>query len=95
MVEVPDPDPEAWRARIAELERALRRRSRQLVLLLDRLPPELYGVAREILEGDPVTPRFAHPPERWEESIELVPVEVEEALADLWAATPPPQPPPR
>jgi hypothetical protein len=89
MVGEPELDSEKLRARIAELERALRLRSRQLVQLLDRLPPELYPAAREILEGRAVTPRFAHPPERWEESIDLVRVEVEEALADLWAATPP------
>jgi len=87
---------EVLRRQVAQLERALRRRSRQLVLLLDRMPPEFYPVARQILGERPLAPRFAVQPGTGVESTDLVPADVEEVLADLWGATGPPErtPPP-
>lgn len=80
----------ALRRRVAELEAALTARSRQIVLLLDRLPAELYPVAERVLAGLPLAPRYAVQPEDWAESTDLVPADVEEVLADLWASTAPP-----
>jgi len=80
----------ALRRRVAELETALATRSRQIVLLLDRMPAELYPVAERILSGLPLAPRFAAQPGDWAESTELVPADVEEVLADLWSSTAPP-----
>lgn len=82
---------ETLRRQVAELERALRRRSRQLVLLLDRMPPELYPIARQILGERPLAPRFAVQPGTWVETTDLVSADVEEVLADLWSATGPPE----
>lgn len=81
---------QALRRRVAELETELRRRSRQVVLLLDRLPPDQYPIAERILEGLPLSPRFALQPGEWAESTELLPADVEEVLADLWDSVVPP-----
>lgn len=82
-----DDELDALRRRVEALERALRRKSRQIAMLLDRMPAERYPDARRILEGRPLEARLARQPGDWEESTELVPADVEEVLTDLWAAT--------
>lgn len=47
-------------------------------------------MAERVLAGLPLAPRYAVQPEDWAESTDLVPADVEEVLADLWASTAPP-----
>ncbi len=75
--------------RIAALERALGRRSRELRRLQASLSPsDLVQLAR-IAEGLPPLPRIAHQLEYWSESTTIAPARVESTLADLWASLTP------
>ncbi len=81
--------------RIAALEGALERRSRELRLLQSSLcPTDLVQLAR-IADGLPPLPRIACQLEYWTETTEIVPANLESTLEDLWAAlTPSPASPP-
>lgn len=80
--------------RIAALENALDRRSRELRLLQATLcPADLVQLAR-IADGLPPLPQIAHQLEYWTETTVITPAEVEATLADLWASlTPSPDAP--
>ena len=71
-------------ARVAALEAALVRRSRELREVQAALPPrELVALSRR-LAGLPPRPVSPYEPEGWRETTELTPAEVEETLEDLW-----------
>jgi hypothetical protein len=82
--------------RIAALESALTRRSRELRLLQRYLcPTDLVQLAR-IADGLPPLPKSAHQLEYWTETTEIAPANLESTLEDLWASlTPSPAAPPR
>ncbi len=90
---------ESWQAlvarlegRIAALERALARRSRELRLLQSALcRTDLVQLAR-IADGLPPLPRLAHQLEYWTETTEIVPANLESTLEDLWASLTPSPP---
>jgi len=73
-------------ARVAALEAALERRSRELRRLQSALPPrDLVALSRSLagLSPRPVSP---YDPESWRETTELTPADVEETLTDLWGS---------
>jgi hypothetical protein len=71
-------------ARVAALEAALERRSRELRRCQAALPPrELVALSRR-LAGLPPRPVSPYDPEGWRETTELTPAEVQETLEDLW-----------
>lgn len=75
--------------RIAALEDALERRSREMRLLQASLcPTDLVQLAR-ICDGLSPLPRIACQPEYWSETTLIAPAEVEATLEDLWASLTP------
>ena len=88
--------PEALRLRIARLagrvaalEDALDRRSRELRLLQTLLRPvDLMQLAR-LADGLAPLPRLAHQPEYWNETTLIAPADLEETLQDLWTSLTP------
>jgi hypothetical protein len=75
--------------RVAALEDALDRRSRELRLLQSALcPRDLVQLAR-IADGLPPLPLVAHQPEYWTETTVISPAELESTLEDLWLSLTP------
>ena len=75
--------------RIAALESALERRSRELRLLQGSLcSTDLVQLAR-IADGLPPVPLIAHQLEYWTETTEILPANLESTLEDLWASLTP------
>ncbi|MEO8198395.1 MAG: hypothetical protein ABI689_16910 [Thermoanaerobaculia bacterium] len=75
--------------RIAALEDALDRRSRELRLLQTTLSPaDLVQLAR-LADGLAALPRIAHQPEYWSESTVIAPADLESTLEDLWLSLTP------
>lgn len=86
-------DPQARIARlegrIAALEDALDRRSRELRLLQAALSPaDLVQLAR-LADGLAPLPRIAHQPEYWSETAVISPADLESTLEDLWLSLTP------
>jgi hypothetical protein len=71
-------------ARVAALEAALERRSRELRLLQSALPARALIVLSRLLAGLPPSPVSPYDPAHWRETTELTSAEVEETLTDLW-----------
>ena len=77
---------EQLQARVAALEEALERRSRELRLLQQSLcARDLISLSR-ILAGLPPLSRGAYEPGFWRETAELTEADVEETLEDLWSS---------
>lgn len=75
--------------RIAALEDALDRRSRELRLLQAALSPaDLVQLAR-LADGLAPLPRIAHQLEYWSESTVIAPADLESTLEDLWLSLTP------
>lgn len=75
--------------RIAALEDALDRRSRELRLLQATLSPvDLVQLSR-LADGLSALPRIAHQPEYWNESTVIAPADLESTLTDLWLSLTP------
>ena len=73
-------------ARVAALEEALERRSRELRLLQQSVCAcDLVSISR-ILAGQPPLSRNAYEPGYWRETAELTEADVEETLEDLWSS---------
>jgi hypothetical protein len=81
--------------RVAALESALERRSRELRMIQGAVcRADLVQVAR-IVDGLPPLPRIAHQLEYWTETTEISPANLENVLEDLWTSlTPAPSAPP-
>jgi hypothetical protein len=73
-------------ARVAALEAALERRSRERRRIQAALPPRDLVALSRILAGLPPRPVSPYDPERWRETTELTPADVEETLTDLWGS---------
>ena len=72
--------------RIAALENALDRRSRELLLLQSVLcRADLLQLAR-IADGLSPLPRIAHQPEYWTETTAIMKADLESTLEDLWSS---------
>ena len=72
--------------RIAALENALDRRSRELLLLQSVLcRADLLQLAR-IADGLSPLPRIAHQPEYWTETTVIMKADLESTLEDLWSS---------
>jgi hypothetical protein len=71
-------------ARVAALEAALERRSRELRRIQAELPARDLVVLSRRLAGLPPSPVSPYDPEHWRETTELTAAEVEETLSDLW-----------
>jgi hypothetical protein len=80
--------------RIAALERALVRRSRQIRLLQRYLGSRDLLALGRIAADLPALPRIASQPEYWRETTALLSVGVVETLEDLWQTELPPEPAP-
>ena len=77
---------EQLQARVAVLEEALERRSRELRLIQQSVcAHDLESISR-ILAGRPPLSRNAYEPGFWRETTELTEADVEETLADLWSS---------
>lgn len=75
--------------RIAALENALDRRSRELRVLQATLcPADLVQLSR-LADGLAPLPRLAHQLEYWTESTVIAPADLESTLVDLWASLTP------
>jgi hypothetical protein len=73
-------------SRVAALEAALAKRSRELRLIQRHVcQRDLILVAR-LLAGLPPLPRGAYEPAFWRETTDLTPADVEETLKDLWSS---------
>jgi hypothetical protein len=81
--------------RVAALEAALERRSRELRLLQRLLCPHDLAQWSRVAAGLSPRPRIACDPSFWEESRELTAAEVPETLEALWESSYPPRPAPR
>lgn len=75
--------------RIAALENALDRRSRELRLLQGRLAPAGLVQLARIADGLPPLPLVAHQPEYWTESTVIASADLETTLEDLWMSITP------
>jgi hypothetical protein len=78
-------------ARVAALEGALARRSRELRALQRHLCPADLAVLVRIANGLTPMPSQAFEPELWEETTDLRPADVKGTLSDLWASLEPVQ----
>lgn len=73
-------------ARVKELEAALERRSDLLRRLQRHLTNRDLLLLSRLEDGLSPIPRGAHDLASWEETTELTPAEVEEAVTDLWTS---------
>jgi len=71
-------------ARVAALEAALLRRSRELQRLQRALPPRDLVIVSRLLADLPLNPAMPYDPAHWRETSELTAAEVEDVLTDLW-----------
>jgi len=77
---------EQLQARVAALEEALERRSRELRLIQQSVcAHDLESISR-ILAGLPPLSRRAYEPGLWRETTELTEADVEETLEGLWSS---------
>ena len=76
-------------ARVAALEEALARRSRELRALQRHLCPTDLAILTRVTNGLPPLPSQAFEPELWNETTELRPADVGETIQDLWASLAP------
>jgi len=81
-------------ARVAALEAALERRSEEVRRLQRELPERELVVLSRLSAGLPPGPATPFEPDRWRETAELTPAEVEETLTDLWRSLRPREPVP-
>lgn len=75
--------------RIAALEDALDRRSRELRLLQAALSPADLVQLSRLADGLAPLPRIAHQPEYWSETTVISPADLESTLEDLWLSLTP------
>lgn len=85
----PDPESAARRiaeleARVAALEAALKRRSRELRVLQGHLCRRDLITLSRLATGLPALARGAYEPELWRETTDFTPAQVDETLTDLW-----------
>jgi hypothetical protein len=78
-------------ARVAALEEALIRRSRELRELQHHLCAADLARLVRIVHGLPASAAGAFDVELWNETTDLTPAEVEDTLRDLWASLAPEQ----
>ncbi len=71
-------------SRVASLEKALEKRSRELRLIQKHACSTDLVLIHRVSCGLPPLPQFAYELSRWNESPELNAAEVEKALTDLW-----------
>lgn len=71
-------------ARVATLEEALVKRSRQLRLIQKYACSTDLVLIHRVSCGLPPLPQYAYELSRWTETTDLNPSEVEKALTDLW-----------
>jgi hypothetical protein len=71
-------------SRVASLEKALEKRSRELRLIQNHACSTDLVLIHRVSCGLPPLPQFAYELSRWNESPELNATEVEKALTDLW-----------
>lgn len=70
--------------RVEALEEALRRRSDVLRRLQEEARPEDLLLLSRLEGGLPPLPLQAYDPERWQETTDLSPADVETTMKDLW-----------
>lgn len=73
-------------ARVAALEAALDRRSRQVCQLQAQLEPQDLLRLSRLIHGLPILPRHAYDLTLWSETTELTAAEVDTTLRDLWSS---------
>ena len=78
--------------RVAALEEALERRSRELCQLQRLLPARELAALSRLLAGLPPSPASPYDPLHWRETTFLTDADVEETLTDLWRTVAPPAP---
>lgn len=71
-------------SKVAALEAALEKRSRELRLLQRHLSPDGLLLLTRLRQGFPPLPQEAFSPSLWTETTELTQAEVEETMKDLW-----------
>lgn len=71
-------------SRVAGLEKALEKRSRELRLIQEHACSTDLVLIHRVSCGLPPLPQYAYELARWNESPELNAAEVEKALTDLW-----------
>jgi hypothetical protein len=76
-------------ARVATLEAALERRSRELRLIQKHVCKRDLVLISRLLAGLPPLPLGAYEPDFWHETTALTAAEVDETLADLWKSLTP------
>lgn len=76
-------------ARVAALEAALERRSRELRRLQSALPRRELVVVSRLLAGLSPFPVDPYDPREWQETTALSAADVEEVLTDLWRSLEP------
>ena len=77
-------------ARVAALEAALQRRSRELTLIQGHVCARDLLVIARLRAGLPPLPKGTYDPTFWSETTALTAAEVAETLEDLWSSTRPP-----
>lgn len=77
---------EQLQARVAALEEALERRSRELRLIQQSVCARDLGSISRILAGQPPLSHGAYEPGFWRETVELTEADVEETLEALWSS---------
>lgn len=77
-----------FRARVAALEAALERRSRELRLMQKHVCPRDLVVVSRVCAGLPLA-KGAYDPILWLESTEVTEADIQETLEDLWVAVTP------
>jgi hypothetical protein len=81
-------------ARVAALEKAIERRSRELLDIQRHVCRRDVVVISRIRAGLPPLPYGAYEPAFWHETADLRPADVEETLEDLWSSLYPNDPAP-
>jgi len=71
-------------AQVAALEAALKRRSRELLILEQHLCRRDLVTLSRLSAGLPALARGAYEPELWRETTEFTAAQVDETLTDLW-----------
>jgi hypothetical protein len=78
-------------AKVAALETALERRSRELTLIQKHICMRDLLVIARLRAGLPPLPKGAYEPSHWGETTALTAADVEETLVDLWDSITPPR----
>jgi hypothetical protein len=76
------------RARVAALEAALERRSRELRLIQKHVCPRDLVVVSRVCAGLPLA-KGAYDPMLWRETTDITEADIQETLEDLWMAVSP------